>query len=63
MASHIDGAANLVAYELRQFAKTVAEEYREDFFCGINQDEWVRSFCEWFAEKQAARARIRASND
>lgn len=59
----VDGAANVVAYELRNFAKTIEEEYRQDYFHPMNRDEWVRRFCEWLSEKQRKSAEVRASND
>jgi hypothetical protein len=61
--SNIDGAANVLAHQLRTFSNTIPEQYREDFFHPMNRDEWVRRFCEWLAEKQEKSARIRASND
>ena len=63
MSAQVDKAGNSVAYELHLFAHTIEEKYREDFFRPTNRDEWVRRFCEWFAEKQAKSASIRASND
>lgn len=61
--NNIENAANQVARELHQFAKTIKEEYREDFFHSMNQDSWVRRFTEWLAEKQRCSAQVRASND
>jgi hypothetical protein len=58
-----DNARMVVAHELDLFAKTIDEHWRDAFFHPMNRDEWVRRFCEWFAEKQAKSASIRASND
>jgi hypothetical protein len=59
----LENAEKVVAYELGLFAKTIDQEWRDSFFHPMNRDEWVRRFCEWLAEKQAASASIRASND
>lgn len=56
-------AEKVVAYELGLFAKTIDEHWRDQFFHPMNRDEWVRRFCEWFAEKQYKSAQVRASND
>jgi hypothetical protein len=61
--TNIEYAEKVVAAELRVYAATIKEEYREDFFDGRNRDDWVRGFCEWFADKQRKSAEIRASND
>ena len=63
MTAQVDNAGYVVAYELKQFACTIDEKYREDFFHPMNRDEWVRRFCEWLAEKQHKSAQVRASND
>ena len=63
MVTNTEACKNQVAYEFVLFARTIAEQYREDFFCPMNRDEWVRRFCEWFAEKQRKSAEVRASND
>ena len=61
--SQIDNAAITLKYEFSLFAKTISEQYREDFFHPMNRDHWVASFCEWLAAKQRKSAEVRASND
>jgi len=61
--TNLETAANSVARELHVFAKTLKGDHVDEFFHPTNRDMWVRRFAEWLAEKQAASARIRASND
>ena len=61
--SFVEAAGELVAYELHLFAHSIPVDSREDYFHPMNQDHWVRRFCEWLAEKQRKSAEVRASND
>ncbi len=61
--NNVLNAARVLTFALEMFADTIDEQYREDYFHPMNRDEWVRRFCEWFAEKQAKSAEVRASND
>ena len=58
-----ENAQKVVAYELGLFSKMIDAHWRDQFFHPMNRDEWVRRFCEWFAEKQQRSAEVRASND
>ena len=61
--SQIDNAAITLKYELNLFAKTIPEQYRDDFFHPMNRDAWIGGFCDWLATKQRKRSEVRASND
>ena len=60
---NISGAERIVADQLRLYAGTIAEHYRNDFFDPRNRDSWVAGFCEWLAARQRKSAEVRASND
>jgi len=59
----IKGAEIEVSFALHEYALTISDEYRQDFFDPRNRDYWVKGFCEWLMEKQRKSAEVRASND